>query len=355
MIKEIDEFLYNNDLTPEPDFAYIYYDLLFYIKYLAEKGLIDIERIINCSNEEYEEVINDEFKDLRKPFFISQFEDKHNEIFEFINNLNLDDYDSELTNYADYNDHVLEKYIKFDEFKDMLSIFGCIRNKNIHHSTNVDVIYETHQDGDMESEYLRCQMLGLDNYSFKNSVFPTSLKKKYDFVYLECAYGGEGLLDKFLMTDDGKISYYIFDSILEHLNNDRKAAIRIPFARISEIIPYAIEQNVIEKIIYSNPRIDFYKEEPDVEIIDAYIIISNNKDNESIEFINTNNGKSLIVSNEEIMKNNCNLNMMNYYKNSGYVKEIYRLKNNNQDIIDAIQHETTHINKLLDEYDINEK
>ena len=358
MIDEMKDFLVENEMIPDysEDFLSAYYDTLYYIKYLSSNGLINIDRIIESKKDEYDEILKDEFKEVGIPFFVHSFKDKYREMFEYAKKLNLKDYDSDMNNFADYTDDYLNSIVNYKDCNKILSIFGCIRSDNISSKTSVDVLYEEHQSGDMHLEELRCKILGLDNYSFTQSSFPRHFEEKYDFVYLDCVYGFE-LLDKFYLQEGEYFSskyYEIINSILECLNVYKKAVIRIPFARISNIGEDVIKDNVIEKIIYLNKRKGYY-ESSEGEIIDTYIVLNEYKDNDSIEFINTINDKSLIVSNDEILKNNCNLNMMTYYKNSGYVKYIYKIKNNSDKILEQIQTKTIQINKLLDEYDIDKK
>ena len=356
MIKEIDKLLYDIDWAPDEDSGYMVYDMFYYLKYLYDKKKIDLDRIINCSLDEFDNVIKEEFEDEEKPFLIKSFAKDRVRVFEFIKNLDLTSYDSNVKNYFDFN---LDNYYVLDnlkDFKNILSIFSSLRSKNISSDCEIDVIYEEHQDGDAEANKQRTKILELSNYNFEKGVFPNRSNKKYDLVFLDCVYGKDLLDEIWIQEWENTYSrhYQLFNEVLNHCESFGKAIIRIPFTEVSFLDKDILEKNIIEKVVYYKNDGWFEGQHCD-ENVEVFLILNEYKNNEEIEFINTINGKNITVSNDVIIKNNCNLNMMNYYRNGAYIRHIYDMQLKNREILKQIQNETKFIDKLIDEYDINDK
>ena len=350
----------------EDDFMYAEFYLL---KKLSSEKLIDLEKIKNSNSmEEYEKNINDEFDNLKglnsdcKKFFWKRLYDDREAVIDFINSLDLNDFNSNIGNIGGdlwINEPYLSQFIDYKNTHRVLSVFNTFYDEKISKETSIDVIYDEFQYGNVIGYKARLDLLNCHNYNFKMDTYPQVFKDKYDLIVLNINYG---LIDSFDKTglikmNDDVGGVFDGDSVLhnlEFINNNLTpngvAIIKTPFTFVSKLNPELIDQNVIDKIIYLPEHREPFAYE-DAYVKNVYIIINNNKDNNEIEFIDKESGESCIVKNEIIKKHKGCTNMYIYNKHNPMLEKLYRIKEDNEKQLEIISKESEVINKQIDELD----
>ena len=350
----------------EDDFMYAEFYLL---KKLSSEKLIDLEKIKNsASMKEYEKNIKDEFDKLKglnsdcKKFFWKRLYDEREAVIDFINSLDLNEFDSNVGNIGGdlwICDPYLCQFIDYKNTHRVLSVFHTFYDDKIAEDTSIDVIYDEFQYGNVIGYKARLDLLNCHNYSFKEITYPQTFKDKYDLIVLNVNYG---LIDSFDKTGLIKMNDEIGgvfdgDSIVhnvEFINNNLTpngiAIIKTPFTFISKLDDDLIDKNVIDKIIYLPEHREPFAFE-DTYVKNVYIIVNNNKDNSEIEFIDKETGESCTVNNELIKKHKGCTNMHLYNKHNPMLEKLYRIKEDNEKQLKVISKESEIIDKEIDELD----
>lgn len=381
MIDEIGEFLVKMNYIPDKSFVDAYYDLIYFTKYLILKGKSNIDRLINCADEEFEHVFIEEVKnrnldnlvnpDTLKFLGNSMFKKNHKEIFEFINKkVNLKDYDKDFGSSGKDNNKYIDSIIDWKNTNNILSIFEAYYSDKKRTETNVEVIYSNYNT--VAFEAFRNEICGYCNYSYNNTeaypidlVYSKNYYKKYDFVYCNLVWN-EDLLNShgissqtYDIVDDNDKRDFVGDNFYENINylkyliNDNgKAVLRIQYSYVSKLPSKLVDNNIIEEIVFM-PKIKEWDEDFTTQYTNIiYIVISNNKNNENIILTDYIEKKKISVPNNVIKAYGGLINIEYYKKNDPKGYKIYNLKEDNKEQLKNIVDESNKIDKLLDEFDL---
>lgn len=347
----------------EDDFMYAEFYLL---KKLSSEKLIDLERIKNSTTiEEYKNNINEQFDNLKdlnsdcKEFFWERLYDEREAVINFINSLDLNEFDTNLGGDLWMSDDYLSQFINYKNTHRILSIFNTFYDDKLDKSSTIDVIYDEFQYGNIIGYKARLDILNCHNYNFKKDKYPLKFKDKYDLILLNINYG---LIDSFDKTGlikmnediggvfDGDSVVHNIEFINNNLTPNGIAIIKTPFTFISKLDDDLIDKNIIDKIIYLPKHREPFAYE-DTYVKNVYIIVNNNKDNNEIEFIDKETNERCIVKNELIKKHKGCTNMHIYNKNNPMLEKLYRIKEDNEKQFEIISKESEIISKQIDELD----
>lgn len=347
----------------EDDFMYAEFYLL---KKLSSEKLIDLEKIKNSTSfEEYEKNINDEFDKLKglnsdcKEFFWKRLYDDREDVIDFINSLDLNEFNLNLSSDLWLSDSYLSQFIDYKNTHRILSVFNTFYDEKIDKEKSIDVIYDEFQYGNIIGYKAILDILNCHNYNFKMDKYPQKFKEKYDLIILNINYGMIDSLDKtglIKMNDeiggvfDGDSVTHNISFINNNLNANGIAIIKTPFTFVSKLDEELIDKNIIDKIIYLPKHREPFAYE-DTYVKNVYIIINNNKDNDEIQFINKETGERCSVKNDLIKKHRGCTNMHIYNKHNPMLEKLYRIKDDNINQLAIISKESKMINKQIDELD----
>lgn len=347
----------------EDDFMYAEFYLL---KKLSSEKLINLEKIKNSSSiEEYDKNIKDEFDKLEglnsdcKEFFWKRLYDDREVVIDFINSLDLDEFDLNLGGDLWFSDAYLSQFIDYKNTHRILSVFNTFYDDKIDKDSSIDVIYDEFQYGNIIGYKARLDILNCHNYNFKMDKYPQNFKDKYDLIILNINYN---LIDSFDKTGlikmndniggvfDGDSVTHNIDFINSNLTSNGIAIIKTPFTFISKLDDELIDKNVIDKIIYLPEHREPFAYE-DTYVKNVYVIVNNNKDNSEIEFIDKETGEKCSVKNELIKKHKGCTNMHIYNRHNPMLENLYMIKEDNEKQLEIISKESEVINKQIDELD----
>lgn len=345
----------------EDDFMYAEFYLL---KKLSSEKLIDLEKIKNSTSfEEYEKNINDEFDKLKglnsdcKEFFWKRLYDDREDVIDFINSLDLNEFNLNLSSDLWLSDSYLSQFIDYKNTHRILSVFNTFYDEKIDKEKSIDVIYDEFQYGNIIGYKAILDILNCHNYNFKMDKYPQKFKEKYDLIILNINYGMIDSLDKTGLIKmnaeiggvfDGDSVTHNISFINNNLNANGIAIIKTPFTFVSKLDEELIDKNIIDKIIYLPKHREPFAYE-DTYVKNVYITINNNKDNDEIQFINKETGERCSVKNDLIKKHRGCTNMHIYNKHNPMLEKLYRIKDDNINQLAIISKESKMINKQIDE------
>lgn len=361
---EIEEWEDPNDLK-EDDFLYAEFYLL---KKLSSEGLIDLNKIKNSKTiDEYERNIDEQFSRLNglnsdcKKFYWPRLYDFREEVIDFINSLDLKDFNINLVGDLWLEDDYLNQFINYNHTLRVLSVFNTFYDERIAKEDSIDVIYDEFQYSNIIGYKARLDIINNHNYNFIIDKYPQKFDKPYDLIVLNLSYGLIDSLDKsglIKINDDiggvfdgDNVIHNICD-ITTNLTQNGMAIIKTPFTFISKLDNDLIDRNIIDKIIYLPANRESFAYE-DTYVKNVYVIVKNNKENDEIEFIDKETGESCIVKNELIKKHKGCTNMHIYNKHNPMLEKLYRIKEDNEKQLVVISKESEVINKQIDELDFD--
>ncbi len=359
---EIDSWDDPNDIK-EYDCLYAEFYLL---KKLSSEKLIDLNVIKNSKTmNEYDKNIDQEFdklKDLNsncKEFFWKRLYDYREEVIDFIDSLNLNDFDLNLAGDLWLSDSYLSHFIDYNNIHEVLSVFNTFYDEKFSKDTSIDVIYDEFQYGNVIGYKARLDIINSHKYNFIIEKYPQVFEKKYDLIVLNLNYGLIDSLDKtgLIKIDETIGGVFDGDSVIHNICDINKnltstgmAIIKTPFTFISKLNNDLIDKNIIDKVIYLPFNREPFAYE-DTKVKNVYIIVKNNKDNDEIEFIDKETGECCSVKNELIKKHKGCTNMHIYNKHNPMLEKLYRIKEDNEKQLVVISKESEVINKQIDELD----
>lgn len=373
--------LYELDYIPEEsdEFLNIYYDVIYFIKYLLNISNADIEKIKECSDDEYESVIKEELEDKSKDklnnmnisnFWLYSFKKNHKELFDFIDKeIDLRQYDKNYPNWASYNDDYIDEIIDWTNCHKILSVFSVYTSKKKKDDTSVEVIFDMHQGGDIDMAEYRNEICGYKGYEYQSKQYPidlnSNLNKKYinnyDFVYCDLIYGKDFLtkLNGWCYSEKHPGADFVGDNIYfnikylsDLLNDNGKAIMRVRYSDVSKMPKELIELNIIDEIVFMPKREDWDENGNEQLTNDVYIIVTNDKVNEEIILTDYKDKTRINITNNEIINNNGLINIEQYKKYDSRGYRIFNLKESNNEQFGIIANESKKIDKLLDEFDL---
>lgn len=367
LIEELTDFESKDDYEDLDDFFYAEFYL---IKKFQLRYDFNIDRIKNSDTpEEYEKSIEDELKKIPyesaisgKWFWARLFEDRKI-IFEFIDSLDIKDFDIHIPSYPWIDDSIISKYIDYKKIYHVLSVFNTFYDEKISKCCSIDVLYHDFQAGNIESHKARLEMVDCDkNYNFMIGNYPKNHEKKYDLVIFNMETTSLEAIDKTSIIDiDDNGGKFVGDDVLANISNmgskygsqltpDGIAIFKVPFTFVSRLTNEIIDDNIIEKIVFLPKEKELFYEDY-IDVRNVYVIVRKDKTTSGIEFINEETGEKYFVENEVIKKYKGCTNMHLYTKHNILLEKLYRIKEENSIQLDIISKSSKIIDKQIDELD----
>lgn len=360
------DFLYDAEPFEENDFLYPEFYL---IKYCYDKYGFNIDLIKNSNSiEEYEKNVNDELEKVKidhkflPPFIFAMIYEGREDFYDLIRKLDINDLDLYKKGWHWYADEYLDSYINSEKVKDVLSIGTILYSNKISKNSQVDVIYYSMYQKDEISLSEKCRLIvkDINNYNIEENSFPRKFQKKYDFIFINLEHADIEMLDKtYSVTFDEETSNptltgdsleSVINCLHDNLKENGRAILRVPFTYVSKLSKKIIKNNIIDKIVFFPFRKDNMMGFNENTIY-VYLVIENNKQTDTIMFLDKNTNETKEVRNETIIKNGGEMNINLYLRNNPNTKRICQIKDDNYKQLKIINEETEFINKYIDEFD----
>lgn len=212
------------------------------------------------------------------------------------------------------------------------------------------------------SENSRLVVKNINNYNIEENSFPQKLHKKYDFIFMNLEHADIEMLDKtYSVAFDEKTSNptltgdsleSVIKCLHDNLKENGRAILRVPFTYVSKLSKKTIKNNIIDKIVFFPFRKDNMMGFNENTIY-VYLVIDNNKQTDTITFLDKKTNETKEVKNETIIKNGGEMNINLYLRNNPNTKRICQIKDDNYKQLKIINEETEFINKYIDEFDFD--
>lgn len=364
-----DDRLYE-DTGVEEDFLYPEF---YALKHLYDHHNFDLDKLKNSkTNYEYRNNLIDELHEHSCLGFDSDIygilDEGREEIFDYIKTIDPSSFDISLPgDYWHYDDY-LNTIIDFSKIHSVLSIYDVYYNPNLKQYTKVDVIGHEFAYSEMKSEMIRIHLdRNCKLYDYKiienEHIFPLTIDKKYDFVFMNLGFTEKDSIDKtsYIEFDeeildakyDGDDSNAIMINLMNYLNENGKAVLYTPLSLVSKIDMHLLNENYIENIIFL-PSKKILLNGKIQDTVYVYIILSKNKVDDSVKMINLINGDRVRVTNDLIKQFHGNININLYTRHNPKTIKLYHLKEKNYQQLEIIKESSLLIDKMIDEFDFKD-